>query len=107
MGRFAGSAKGKPKIDIYDKNRKKGVGGLITADSLEQLSLLRIMVVIGSIWLIVQVKRFFLPNMCKLVYPVSWYWFLLIGVKRPEDMPSFKGGGMLGSFTSGPIVSSP
>ncbi|CAL9017358.1 unnamed protein product [Prunus brigantina] len=43
---FAGSAKGKPKIDIYDKNHKKGVGGLITADSLEQLSLLRIMVVI-------------------------------------------------------------
>ena len=43
---FAGSAKGKPKIDIYDKNRKKGAGELITADSLEQLSLLRIMVVI-------------------------------------------------------------
>ncbi|QCD88582.1 nucleolar protein 58 [Vigna unguiculata] len=30
LGRFAGSAKGKPKIEAYDKDRKKGAGGLIT-----------------------------------------------------------------------------
>lgn len=31
LGHFAGSAKGKPKIEVYDKDRKKGSGGLITA----------------------------------------------------------------------------
>uniref|UniRef100_A0A2N9IZK5 Nop domain-containing protein n=1 Tax=Fagus sylvatica TaxID=28930 RepID=A0A2N9IZK5_FAGSY len=31
LGRSAGSAKGKPKIEVYDKDRKKGAGGLITA----------------------------------------------------------------------------
>ncbi|KAG6646447.1 probable nucleolar protein 5-2 [Carya illinoinensis] len=31
LGRFSGSAKGKPKIEVYDKDRKKGAGGLITA----------------------------------------------------------------------------
>ncbi|XP_062084575.1 probable nucleolar protein 5-2 [Humulus lupulus] len=32
LGRFAGSAaKGKPKIEVYDKDRKAGAGGLITA----------------------------------------------------------------------------
>lgn len=31
LGRAAGSTKGKPKIEIYDKDRKKGAGGLITA----------------------------------------------------------------------------
>jgi len=31
LGRSAGSAKGKPKIEVYDKDRKKGTGGLITA----------------------------------------------------------------------------
>ncbi|KAI4333023.1 hypothetical protein L6164_017880 [Bauhinia variegata] len=30
LGRFAGSAKGKPKIEAYDKDRKKGSGALIT-----------------------------------------------------------------------------
>ncbi|KAJ6397661.1 hypothetical protein OIU77_018635 [Salix suchowensis] len=30
LGRSAGSAKGKPKIEPYDKDRKKGAGGLIT-----------------------------------------------------------------------------
>ncbi|KAL2506118.1 putative nucleolar protein 5-1 [Abeliophyllum distichum] len=30
LGRSAGSAKGKPKIEFYDKDRKKGSGGLIT-----------------------------------------------------------------------------
>ncbi|KAI5439942.1 putative nucleolar protein 5-1 [Lathyrus oleraceus] len=30
LGRFAGSAKGKPKIEAYDKDKKKGAGGLIT-----------------------------------------------------------------------------
>ncbi|KAL9296392.1 hypothetical protein ACSQ67_022288 [Phaseolus vulgaris] len=30
LGRFAGSARGKPKIEAYDKDRKKGPGGLIT-----------------------------------------------------------------------------
>ncbi|OIW08726.1 hypothetical protein TanjilG_03402 [Lupinus angustifolius] len=30
LGRFAGSAKGKPKIESYDKDRKNGSGGLIT-----------------------------------------------------------------------------
>ncbi|KAI5388465.1 probable nucleolar protein 5-2 [Lathyrus oleraceus] len=30
LGRFAGSAKGKPKIEAYDKDKKKGSGGLIT-----------------------------------------------------------------------------
>lgn len=30
MGRSAGSAKGKPKIEAYDKDRKKGPGALIT-----------------------------------------------------------------------------
>ncbi|KAG6773307.1 hypothetical protein POTOM_020572 [Populus tomentosa] len=30
LGRSAGSAKGKPKIETYDKDRKKGAGGLIT-----------------------------------------------------------------------------
>ncbi|KAL0294843.1 UNVERIFIED_CONTAM: putative nucleolar protein 5-2 [Sesamum radiatum] len=30
LGRSAGSAKGKPKIEVYDKDRKKGSGGLIT-----------------------------------------------------------------------------
>ncbi|OIW05675.1 hypothetical protein TanjilG_23461 [Lupinus angustifolius] len=30
LGRFAGSAKGKPKIESYDNDRKKGSGGLIT-----------------------------------------------------------------------------
>ncbi|XP_054814756.1 probable nucleolar protein 5-2 [Prosopis cineraria] len=30
LGRLAGSAKGKPKIESYDKDRKKGAGGLIT-----------------------------------------------------------------------------
>ncbi|KAA8536940.1 hypothetical protein F0562_029418 [Nyssa sinensis] len=31
LGRSAGSAKGKPKIEFYDKDRKKGAGALITA----------------------------------------------------------------------------
>ncbi|CAL0334168.1 unnamed protein product [Lupinus luteus] len=30
LGHFAGSAKGKPKIESYDNDRKKGSGGLIT-----------------------------------------------------------------------------
>ncbi|KAL7102107.1 hypothetical protein ACP275_08G098700 [Erythranthe tilingii] len=30
LGRSAGSAKGKPKIEFYDKDRKKGSGGMIT-----------------------------------------------------------------------------
>ncbi|KAI9115395.1 hypothetical protein K1719_013714 [Acacia pycnantha] len=30
LGKYAGSAKGKPKIASYDKDRKKGAGGLIT-----------------------------------------------------------------------------
>ncbi|KAG8383785.1 hypothetical protein BUALT_Bualt04G0049800 [Buddleja alternifolia] len=30
LGRSAGSVKGKPKIEFYDKDRKKGSGGLIT-----------------------------------------------------------------------------
>ncbi|KAJ8452518.1 hypothetical protein Cgig2_000107 [Carnegiea gigantea] len=30
LGRSAGSAKGKPKIEAYDKDRKKGAGALIT-----------------------------------------------------------------------------
>ncbi|OIV99503.1 hypothetical protein TanjilG_17313 [Lupinus angustifolius] len=30
LGRFAGSAKGKPLIESYDKDKKKGSGGLIT-----------------------------------------------------------------------------
>ncbi|XP_028760611.1 probable nucleolar protein 5-2 isoform X2 [Neltuma alba] len=30
LGRFAGSAKGKPKIEAYDKDRKKGAGALLT-----------------------------------------------------------------------------
>ncbi|GAA0165534.1 hypothetical protein LIER_20915 [Lithospermum erythrorhizon] len=30
LGRSAGSAKGKPKIEAYDKDWKKGTGGLIT-----------------------------------------------------------------------------
>lgn len=30
MGKSAGSAKGKPKIEVYDKDRKKGAGALIT-----------------------------------------------------------------------------
>ncbi|GMH10462.1 hypothetical protein Nepgr_012303 [Nepenthes gracilis] len=30
LGRSAGSAKGKPKIEAYDKDHKKGAGGLIT-----------------------------------------------------------------------------
>nr|GMD05359.1 probable nucleolar protein 5-2 [Ipomoea batatas] len=30
LGRSAGSAKGKPKIEVYDKDRKKGPGALIT-----------------------------------------------------------------------------
>ncbi|XP_030503649.2 probable nucleolar protein 5-2 [Cannabis sativa] len=31
LGRSAGSTKGKPKIEVYDKDRKAGAGGLITA----------------------------------------------------------------------------
>ncbi|XP_077240539.1 putative nucleolar protein 5-2 [Tasmannia lanceolata] len=31
LGRSAGSTKGKPKIEFYDKDRKKGAGALITA----------------------------------------------------------------------------
>uniref|UniRef100_A0A2P2M339 Nucleolar protein 58 n=2 Tax=Rhizophora mucronata TaxID=61149 RepID=A0A2P2M339_RHIMU len=31
LGRSAGSAKGKPKIEAYDKDKKKGAGALITA----------------------------------------------------------------------------
>ncbi|KAK4838434.1 hypothetical protein QYF36_013688 [Acer negundo] len=30
LGRAAGSAKGKPKIEVYDKDRKKGPGALVT-----------------------------------------------------------------------------
>ncbi|KAI9079221.1 hypothetical protein K1719_038826 [Acacia pycnantha] len=30
LGRYVGSTKGKPKIESYDKDRKKGAGGLIT-----------------------------------------------------------------------------
>ncbi|KAK1287154.1 putative nucleolar protein 5-2 [Acorus calamus] len=31
LGQSAGSTKGKPKIEVYDKDRKNGAGGLITA----------------------------------------------------------------------------
>ncbi|XP_031287809.1 probable nucleolar protein 5-2 [Pistacia vera] len=31
LGRAAGSAKGKPKIEVYDKDRKKGPGAMITS----------------------------------------------------------------------------
>ncbi|KGN60839.1 probable nucleolar protein 5-2 [Cucumis sativus] len=31
LGHVAGSAKGKPRIEAYDKDRKKSIGGLITA----------------------------------------------------------------------------
>jgi hypothetical protein len=30
LGRSAGSTKGKPKIEVYEKDRKKGAGALIT-----------------------------------------------------------------------------
>ncbi|CAN8269887.1 unnamed protein product [Cochlearia groenlandica] len=30
LGRLSGSSKGKPKIEVYDKDKKKGSGGLIT-----------------------------------------------------------------------------
>lgn len=30
LGRLSGSAKGKPKIEAYDKDKKPGSGGLIT-----------------------------------------------------------------------------
>lgn len=30
LGRSAGSTKGKPKIEMYEKDRKKGTGALIT-----------------------------------------------------------------------------
>ncbi|CAH2055062.1 unnamed protein product [Thlaspi arvense] len=30
LGRLSGSAKGKPKVEVYDKDKKKGSGGLIT-----------------------------------------------------------------------------
>ncbi|OWM62538.1 hypothetical protein CDL15_Pgr000079 [Punica granatum] len=30
LGRSAGSAKGKPKIEVYDKDRKRGAGALVT-----------------------------------------------------------------------------
>ncbi|ESQ49568.1 hypothetical protein EUTSA_v10020473mg [Eutrema salsugineum] len=30
LGRLSGSAKGKPKIEVYDKDKKKGSGGLFT-----------------------------------------------------------------------------
>ena len=30
FGKSAGSAKGKPKIEAYEKDRKKGAGALIT-----------------------------------------------------------------------------
>ena len=30
LGRLSGSAKGKPKIEVYDKDKKSGSGGLIT-----------------------------------------------------------------------------
>lgn len=30
LGRLSGSAKGKPKIEVYDKDKKMGSGGLIT-----------------------------------------------------------------------------
>ncbi|CAH8326897.1 unnamed protein product [Eruca vesicaria subsp. sativa] len=30
LGRLSGSAKGKPKIEVYDKDKKIGSGGLIT-----------------------------------------------------------------------------
>ncbi|KAF3538413.1 hypothetical protein F2Q69_00024856 [Brassica cretica] len=32
LGRLAGSAKGKPKIEVYNKDKKMGSGGLITPD---------------------------------------------------------------------------
>ncbi|KAH7518179.1 hypothetical protein FEM48_Zijuj09G0144200 [Ziziphus jujuba var. spinosa] len=31
LGHYAGSVKGKPKIEVYDKDRKKGAGAFITA----------------------------------------------------------------------------
>ena len=31
LGRSAGSTKGKPKIEMYEKDRKKGAGALITS----------------------------------------------------------------------------
>lgn len=30
FGKSAGSTKGKPKIEVYEKDRKKGAGALIT-----------------------------------------------------------------------------
>ena len=31
LGKSAGSTKGKPKIEVYEKDRKKGAGALTTA----------------------------------------------------------------------------
>ncbi|KAH0673564.1 probable nucleolar protein 5-2 [Solanum tuberosum] len=38
LGKSAGSAKGKPKIEAYDKDRKKGAGALITPAKVYNLS---------------------------------------------------------------------
>ncbi|CAG7895727.1 unnamed protein product [Brassica rapa] len=39
LGRLAGSAKGKPKIEVYNKDKKMGSGGLITPAKVRLLSL--------------------------------------------------------------------
>lgn len=36
LGKSAGSTKGKPKIEVYDKDRKKGAGALITPAKVKQ-----------------------------------------------------------------------
>ena len=39
LGRAAGSAKGKPKIEFYDKDRKKGMEALVTPAKVPFLSI--------------------------------------------------------------------
>jgi nucleolar protein 58 len=40
FGKSAGSAKGKPKIEAYEKDRKKGAGALITPAKISSVMVL-------------------------------------------------------------------
>lgn len=55
LGRFAGSAKGKPKIEAYDKDKKKGSGGLITPAKVILLCLMLLVIF------------YFIRSMCSLL----------------------------------------
>lgn len=73
LGRAAGSAKGKPKIEFYDKDRKKGMGALVTPAKVDfflisQLHLIVLVVIVQWILVISDPDCYLFMYVCMYVF---------------------------------------